>query len=103
MTPYQFLSAGLAACTSMTVRMYARRKNWPLDSIHVDVTHNKVHAQDCKTCQADEGKVDIFTREIHLTGPLDENQRHRLLEIADKCPVHRTFENEIAVKTVLGS
>lgn len=103
MTPYQFLSAGLAACTSMTVRMYARRKNWPLEGIYVDVTHNKVHAQDCKTCHAEEGKVDIFTREIYLRGPLDENQKHRLLEIADKCPVHRTFENEISVRTVLGN
>jgi putative redox protein len=101
MTPYQFLSAGLAACTSMTIRMYARRKQWPLESIFVDVTHNKVHAQDCKTCQATEGKVDVFTREIHLSGPLDADQKERLLEIADKCPVHRTFENEIEVKTIL--
>ena len=101
MTPYQFLSAGLAACTSMTIRMYARRKQWPLENIFVDVTHNKVHAQDCKTCQATEGKVDIFTREIHLSGPLDADQKERLLEIADKCPVHRTFENEIEVKTRL--
>ncbi len=101
MTPYQFLSAGLAACTSMTIRMYARRKSWPLEKIHVDVTHNKVHAQDCETCQATEGKVDEFIREIHLSGPLDNTQKQRLLEIADKCPVHRTFEHEIEVKTVL--
>ncbi len=101
MTPYQFLSAGLAACTSMTIRMYARRKGWPLEKIHVDVTHNKVHAQDCETCHATEGKVDIFTREIHLSGPLDDTQKQQLLGIADKCPVHRTFENDISVITVL--
>lgn len=101
MTPYQFLSAGLAACTAMTIRMYSRRKGWPLEKVHVDVTHNKVHAQDCETCQAAEGKVDIFTRKIHLSGPLDAEQKQRLLEIADKCPVHRTFENEISVKTIL--
>ncbi|MBE9475830.1 MAG: bifunctional alpha/beta hydrolase/OsmC family protein, partial [Proteobacteria bacterium] len=101
MTPYQFLSAGLAACTAMTIRMYARRKKWPLDKIHVDVTHNKVHAQDCETCHSTIGKVDLFTRKIHLSGPLDASQKQRLLEIADKCPVHRTFENEIKVKTVL--
>jgi putative redox protein len=101
MTPYQFLSAGLAACTSMTVRMYARRKNWPLEAIHVDITHNKVHAQDCDACLSAVSKVDVFTREIHLTGPLDDDQKQRLLEIADKCPVHRTLESEIKIETVL--
>lgn len=101
MTPYQFLSAGIAACTSMTIRMYARRKKIPLEGIFVDVTHNKVHAQDCDVCQTTVGKVDIFTREIHLSGPLDDEQKQKLLEIADKCPVHRTFENEISVRTIL--
>ncbi len=101
MTPYQFLSAGLAACTSMTVRMYARRKKWPLQSIHVDVTHDKVHAQDCETCQVTQAKVDVFTRQIYLSGPLDDTQKQRLLEIADKCPVHRTLEGKITVKTIL--
>ncbi len=101
MTPYQFLSAGLAACTSMTVRMYARRKKWPLESIHVDVTHDKVHAQDCESCHATHAQVDVFTREIHLSGPLDDSQKQRLLEIADKCPVHRTLLSKITVKTEL--
>ncbi len=101
MTPYQFLSAGLAACTSMTVRMYARRKKWPLEHIFVDVTHDKVHAQDCDTCETVEGKVDQFQRMIHLTGNLDADQKQKLLEIADKCPVHRTLEGEISVKTEL--
>ena len=101
MTPYQFLSAGLAACTSMTVRMYARRKNWPLERVFVDITHNKVHAQDCDTCEATEGKVDQFKRTIHLFGDLTEEQRGKLREIADKCPVHRTLESEISVLTAL--
>ena len=101
MSPYQFLSAGLAACTAMTVRMYARRKNWPLEAIHVDITHNKVHAQDCEACLSTISKVDVFTRKIHLSGPLDDDQKQRLLEIADKCPVHRTLESDIKVKTVL--
>ncbi|MCP5073343.1 MAG: OsmC family protein [Rhodobacteraceae bacterium] len=101
MSPYQFLSAGLAACTAMTVRMYARRKNWPLDHVFVDVTHDKVHAQDCDTCETFDGKVDQFNRVIHLSGNLSPDQRQRLREIADKCPVHRTMESEISVITML--
>ena len=101
MSPYQFLSAGLAACTSMTIRMYARRKRWPLQHVFVDVTHDKVHAQDCDTCEALIGKVDQFKRVVHLHGALDAEQRTRLLEIADKCPVHRTLEGEISVLTLL--
>ncbi|MBT8408415.1 MAG: OsmC family protein [Alphaproteobacteria bacterium] len=98
MTPYGFLAAGLGACTSMTIRMYARRKKWPLAHVWVDVTHDKVHAQDAET-GAD--KVDTFCREIHLEGDLDAAQRQRLLEIADKCPVHRTLERTSTVKTLL--
>jgi uncharacterized OsmC-like protein/pimeloyl-ACP methyl ester carboxylesterase len=98
LTPYQFLAAGLGACTSMTVRMYARRKGWPLDHISVDVTHDKVHAQD-----ADNGMrpLETFTRAITLEGDLTEDQRQRLLEIADKCPVHRTLERGSHVHTRL--
>ncbi len=99
MTPYGFLSAGLGACTSMTIRMYARRKGWPLDHVSVDVRHNKVHAQDANSTGA--SKIDEFTREIHVTGKLDETQRQRLLEIADRCPVHRTLERTNHIKTVL--
>ncbi len=101
MTPYQFLSAGLGACTSMTIRMYARRKKWPLHSVCVDITHDKVHAQDCETCESQNNKIDEFRREIHLTGDLDADQRQRLLEIADKCPVHRTLEQSSRVVTKL--
>ena len=99
MTPYGFISAGLGACTSMTIRMYARRKGWPLDHVQVDVTHDKVHAQDAGA--REEQKIDTFRREIRLEGALDEEQRARLLEIADKCPVHRTLERSSKIETVL--
>lgn len=99
MSPYGFLAAGLGACTSMTVRMYARRKNWPLRHVSVDVSHDKVHAQDAETSK--EVRIDKFRREIRLEGDLTEDQRQRLLEIADKCPVHRTLETGAHVETVL--
>lgn len=99
MTPYGFLSAGLGACTSMTIRMYARRKGWPLEHVSVDVSHDKVHGQDAGTGEA--AKIDGFRREIRLRGALDDTQRQRLLEIADKCPVHRTLESGAQVTTIL--
>lgn len=101
LTPYQFLSAGLAACTSMTIRMYARRKRWPLEDISVDLIHRKIHAEGCEHCQAKDGRIDQFQRKINLKCDLDEDQRVWLLEIADKCPVHRTLEGEIEVTTAL--
>ncbi len=95
-TPYGFVSAGLGACTSMTIRMYARRKGWPLTSVSVDITHAKEHAADA----ADPGaKVDHFDRTIRLEGDLSDTQRAKLLEIADKCPVHRTLERSSTVTT----
>ncbi|MBM1688847.1 bifunctional alpha/beta hydrolase/OsmC family protein [Sulfitobacter geojensis] len=99
MSPYGFLSAGLGACTSMTIRMYARRKGWPLEHVSVDVCHDKVHAQDAEPGSGD--KIDTWRRRIKLTGPLDADQRQRLLEIADKCPVHRTLEKSSKVLTEL--
>ncbi|SEW21021.1 putative redox protein [Aliiroseovarius sediminilitoris] len=99
MSPYGFLSAGLAACTAMTIRMYARRKGWPLDHVYVDVSHDKVHAQDAETGTRD--RVDKFQREICLEGDLDADQKARLLEIADRCPVHRTLEGSSKVVTKL--
>ena len=98
MTPYGYLAAGLGACTSMTIRMYARRKKWALSHVWVDVRHNAMHAQD-----ADGGhsKIDYFEREIHLEGDLDDAQRARLMEIADRCPVHRTLESSAEIKTKL--
>ncbi len=101
MSPYGFVSSGLGACTSMTIRMYARRKKWPLKSVRVDVTHNKVHAQDAEAGKAVQ-KIDQFNREIFLTGDLDDAQRKRLLEIADKCPVHKTLEHSSRIETKLG-
>lgn len=99
MTPYGFLSAGLGACTSMTIRMYARRKNWPLDHVWVDVCHDKIHAADAEAPAGQ--KVDQFRRKIHLVGALTQEQRARLLEIADRCPVHRTLEQSSEVVTQL--
>ncbi len=99
MSPYGFVSSGLGACTSMTIRMYARRKGWPLTGITVDVCHDKVHAQDAGLVS--DGKVDLFRRKIRLEGPLDQTQRARLLEIADKCPVHRTLEGSAQITTEL--
>lgn len=99
MSPYGFLAAALAACTSMTIRMYARRKAWPLDHVHVDVSHRKVHAQDSDLTGPN--RIDAFTREIHLEGDLTTDQRARLLEIADRCPVHKTLEAGARVETTL--
>jgi putative redox protein len=100
MSPYGFLAAGLGACTSMTIRMYARRKGWPLSGIGVDVTHDKVHAQDAGD-QAGAEKIDSFRRVIHLSGDLTSSQRDRLREIADKCPVHRTLSRTSQIVTEL--
>ncbi|MGR3502884.1 bifunctional alpha/beta hydrolase/OsmC family protein [Pseudaestuariivita sp.] len=99
MTPYGFLSAGLGACTSMTIRMYARRKKWPLRHVSVDVSHDKVHAQDAGVAGSE--NIDSFLRRITLEGPLSPDQRARLMEIADKCPVHRTMERVSNVITEL--
>lgn len=97
LSPYGLTSAGLGACTSMTIRMYARRKGWPLDHVSVDVTHDKVHAQDADTGSST--RIDQFERLIRLTGDLNTEQRARLLEIADKCPVHRTLEHSARIRT----
>lgn len=100
-TPYDLLTASLGTCTSMTLRMYSDRKGWPLESVTVYLEHNKVHASDCEGCEYKEGKIDHIKREITLEGDLDEDQRKRLLEIADRCPVHRTLHGQIHVETSL--
>ena len=98
--PYEFVTAGLGACTSMTLRLYADRKGWPLEKVSVALSHSKDYADDCEHCE-DGRKIDIFERTITVDGPLDEEQRAKLLEIADKCPVHRTLEEQVHVRTQL--
>ena len=95
--PYDLLTAALGACTSMTLRMYAERKGWPMERVTVRLHHEKVHSRDCADCEADPKKIDRIERTIRIEGPLDTEQRQRLLEIADKCPVHQTLhrQNEI--------
>lgn len=101
LSPYGLLSAALGACTSMTIRMYARRKKWPLDHVRVEVSHRKLHAEDAAAVEAAGGRIDVFSREIALAGPLDAEQRARLVEIADRCPVHRTLSHGATVETRL--
>jgi putative redox protein len=96
-TPYGLVSAGLGACTSMTIRLYARRKRWPLDHVAVDVEHAKEHAPDAG--DGDTGRIDVFRRRIRLEGDLDDTQRAKLMEIADKCPVHQTLEASVRIET----
>lgn len=100
-SPYELVSAGLAACTAMTLHMYAKRKKWPLANVEVHTSHSKIHSEDCEDCESPTAKLDTFERELKLTGDLDESQKNRLLEIADKCPVHRTLHATVRVNTKL--
>jgi len=97
--PYDFLLAGLGACTSMTMRLYADRKSLPLERTTVTLRHSKIHAQDCAECETKEGMLDQIERVIAMEGALDTEQRKKLMEIADKCPVHRTLTSEIRIVT----
>ena len=99
--PYEYLLAALGTCTAMTLRMYARQKKWPLEKVTVRLAHDKIYAADCASCETKDGKIDRLERSIELLGPLDQAQRARLLEIADKCPVHRTLTSEILIQTKL--
>ncbi|NQW11252.1 MAG: OsmC family protein [Alphaproteobacteria bacterium] len=98
-SPYDYLLAALGACTNMTIKMYASRKGWTLDRLETRLTHDKIHAEDCAECETQAGKVDRIARTLTIEGPLDAEQRAKLREIADKCPVHRTLHSEIVVTT----
>ena len=97
--PYDFLLAGLGACTSMTIRLYADFKKLPLQSVSVRLSHDKVHIRDCESCDTKVSILDHIDRAITLEGPLDDEQRKRLMEIADKCPVHKTLQSKINITT----
>ncbi|MBN9490536.1 MAG: OsmC family protein [Alphaproteobacteria bacterium] len=100
-SPYDYLLAALGSCTAMTLRMYARMKKLPLQKVTVRLKHEKIHATDCAECETKEGKIDRIERLIELEGPLSDEQRQRLLEIANRCPVHRTLSSEISIPTRL--
>ena len=99
--PYDLLLAGLGACSAMTMRLYAERKGWALGPVTVALDHDQVHAADCADCETREGRIDEIRKLVTLEGPLDDAQRARLLEIADRCPVHRTLLAEVKIRTVL--
>ncbi|HZA38749.1 MAG TPA: OsmC family protein [Candidatus Baltobacteraceae bacterium] len=97
-SPYDYLLIALGVCTSMTVGLYARRKQWPLENITVSLRHSRIHAKDCEECETKEGMLDRIDTEIELTGSLTGEQRAKLMEIAAKCPVHRTLKSEINIR-----
>jgi putative redox protein len=97
-TPYDYVLAGLGGCTSMTVGLYARRKGWPLEDVKVALRHARIHARDCEDCETKDGMLDRIEMDVELTGALTPEQRAKLLEIAGKCPVHRTLKSEIDIK-----
>ena len=96
--PYDYVLVGLGACTSMTVGLYARSKKWPLENISVSLSHSRIHAKDCAECETKEGMLDRIDVEIGLSGALTPEQRTKLMEIAAKCPVHRTLKSEINIR-----
>jgi putative redox protein len=100
-TPYELLLAALGSCTSMTISMYARRKQFPLESVVVRLKHEKIHAKDCEECETKIGRIDQIEREIELIGPLTDEQREKCLAIAERCPVHQTLVSDVRITTRL--
>lgn len=100
-TPYDLLLAGLGACTSMTVPMYANKKGWPLERVEVSLRHTRIHAEDCAECETTKGMISHIDRSITVVGDLDDSQRQRLLAIAERCPVHQTLTSEVNISTSL--
>ncbi|HEV3391892.1 MAG TPA: OsmC family protein [Chthoniobacterales bacterium] len=98
-SPYDLILAALGACTSMTIGLYARKRKWPLENITVSLRHSKIHAADCAECETKEGRIDRIELDIHLDGALTDEQRAKLMEIAEKCPVHQTLTSEINIKS----
>lgn len=99
--PYDLLLAALGACTSMTIALYARRNSWQLSGVTVRLRHSRIHADDCAECETKQGMLDRIEQEVALPGELTDQQRRKLLEIANKCPVHRTLASEINIRTTL--
>ena len=100
-TPYDLVLAGLGACTSMTVRMYADRKGWPLEQVRVTLRHSRIHAEDCAACETTKGWIDHIDVDVELVGDLDDTQRQRLMQIAERCPVHQTLTSEVDFASTL--
>ena len=97
MNPYELLLSALGGCIAMTLRIYARHKGWPLQDVRVVLSHDKIHAKDCADCEHEDGMLDVIRRKVEITGPLSDEQRLRLQEIASRCPVHRTLTGTIEI------